>query len=51
VERGIKTTDKNIKFKLLAGKNLKLYGKTFLGDVNKLFVFKSLVTTPSNVLP
>ena len=26
-------------------------GKTLLGDVNKLFVVKSLLTTPSNVLP
>ena len=28
-----------------------LEGKTLLDDVNKLFVFKSLVTMPSNVLP
>ena len=26
-------------------------GKTLLGIVNKLFVFKSLLTIPSNVLP
>ena len=26
-------------------------GKTLLGDVNKLFVFISLLTTPSNVFP
>ena len=36
--------------------DLKVYfssckGKALLGDVNKLFVFKSLLTTPSNVLP
>ena len=26
-------------------------GKTLLGVVNKFFIFKSLLTTPSNVLP
>ena len=30
---------------------LRCKGKTLLGVVNKLFVFKSLLTTPSNVLP
>ena len=30
---------------------LKCKDKTLLGDVNKLFVFKALLTTPSNVLP
>ena len=30
---------------------LKCKGKTLLGIVNKLFVFKSLLTTPSKVLP
>ena len=30
---------------------LRCIGKTLLGDVNKLFVFKSLLTTLSNVLP
>ena len=30
---------------------LRCKGKTFLGDVNKLFVFKSFLTMPSNVLP
>ena len=30
---------------------LKEEGKTLLGDVNKLFVFKSLLTSSSNVLP
>ena len=29
---------------------LEVKGKTLLGDVNKLFVFKSLLTTPSNYL-
>ena len=28
-----------------------LLEKTLLGDVNKLFVYKSLMTTHSNVLP
>ena len=26
-------------------------GKTLLGMISKLFVFKSLLTTPSNILP
>ena len=30
---------------------LEVKGKTLLGDVNKLFVPKSLMTTSSNVLP
>ena len=30
---------------------LRCKGKTFLGDVNKLFVFKSFLKTPSNILP
>ena len=30
---------------------LSCIGKTLLGDVNKLFVFKSLLTKPSNALP
>ena len=30
---------------------LRCKGKTLLGIVNKLFTFKSLLTTPSNVLP
>ena len=30
---------------------LRRKGKSLLGIVNKLFVFKSLLTTPSNVLP
>ena len=41
------------KFKLWTGKFAwgVYLGKTLIGDVNKLFVFKSLLTTPSNVLP
>ena len=31
--------------------SLRCKGKTLLGVVNKLIVFKSLLTTPSNVLP
>jgi len=30
--------------------SLRCEGKTLLGDINELFVFKSLLTTPSNVL-
>ena len=30
---------------------LRCKGKTLLGDVNKLFVFNSLLTTPWNILP
>jgi hypothetical protein len=30
---------------------LKEEGKTLLGNFNKLFVFKSLLTTPNNALP
>merc|ERR1711997_600706 len=30
---------------------LDVISQTLLGDVNKLFVFKSLLTTPSNILP
>ena len=32
-------------------KHLESLGKTLLGDVNKLFVFKCLLTMPSNFLP
>ena len=41
------------KFKLLIWKFTwgNYLGKTLLSDVNKLFVFKSLLTMPSNVLP
>ena len=38
--------------KIIGGKVcLRCKGKTLLGIVNKLFVFKSLLTTSSNVLP
>ena len=38
----------SVKIQIMDGK---CKGKTLLGDVNKLLVFKSLLTTPSNVLP
>ena len=42
----------SVKIQIIAGKVcLRCKGKTLLGDINKLFVFKSLLTTPSNVLP
>ena len=42
----------SVKIQIMGGKVcLRCKGKTLLGDVNKLFVFKSLLTTPSNVLP
>ena len=42
----------SVKIQIMGGKVcLRYKGKTLLGDVNKLFVFKSLLTTPSNVLP
>ena len=42
----------SVKIQIMSGKVcLKCKGKTLLGDVNKLFVFKSLLTMPSNVLP
>ena len=42
----------SVKIQIMGGKvYLSCKGKTLLGDVNKLFVFKSLLTTPSNVLP
>ena len=41
-----------MKIQIMGGKVcLRHKGKTLLGIVNKLFVFKSLLTTPSNVLP
>ena len=40
----------SVKIQIMVGKVcLRYKGKTLLGDVNKLFVFKSLLTTPSNV--
>ena len=42
----------SVKIQTIGGKvYLKLRGKTLLGDVHKVFVFKSLLTTPNNVLP
>ena len=42
----------SVKIQIMGGKVCLTYkGKTLLGVVNKLFVFKSLLTTPSNVLP
>ena len=42
----------SVKIQIMGGKVcLRCRGKTLLGDVNKHFVFKSLLTTPSNVLP
>ena len=41
----------SMKIQIMGGKVcLKCKGKTLLGDVNKLFVFKGLLTIPSNVL-
>ena len=41
-----------VKIQIMSGKVcLRCKGKTMLGVVNKLFVFKSLLTSPSNVLP
>ena len=42
----------SVKIQIIGGKvSLRCKGKTLLGDINKLFVFKSLLTMPSNVLP
>ena len=42
----------SVKIQIMGGKVcFKFLGKTLLGFVNKLFVFKSLLTTLSNVLP
>ena len=42
----------SVKIQIMGGKVcLRCKSKTLLGDVNKLFVFKSLLTTPRNVLP
>jgi hypothetical protein len=41
----------SVKIQIMGGKIcLRGRGKTLYGDVNKLFVFKSLLTTPRNVL-
>ena len=40
----------SVKIQIMGGKVcLSCKGKTLQGDINKLFVFKSLLTTPSNV--
>jgi len=40
-----------VKIQIMSGKVcLRHRGKTLLGVVDKLFVFKSLLTTPSNIL-
>ena len=42
----------SVKFQIMRRKvSLRYSGKTLLGDVNKLFVFKSLLTMTSKVLP
>ena len=42
----------SVKIQIMGGKVcLRGKGKALLGIVNKLYVFKSLLTTPSNVLP
>ena len=42
----------SVKVQIMGGKVcLRCKGKTLLGDDNKLFVFKSLLKTPSNILP
>ena len=42
----------SVKIQIIGGKVfLRCKGKKLLGDINKLFIFKSLLTTPSNVLP
>ena len=42
----------SVKIQISGGKvYLRCKGKILLGDVKKLFVFKCLLTTPSNVLP
>ena len=42
----------SVKIQIMGGKvHLRCKGKTLLAVVNKLFVFKSLLTSPSNVFP
>ena len=42
----------SVKIQIMGGKVcLRFNGKTLLSVVNKCFVFKSLLTRPSNVLP
>ena len=48
----IPSPSSSVKTQIMGGKVcLRCKGKTLLGIVNKLFVFKSLLTMPSNVLP
>ena len=47
----IPTPSSLVKIQIMGGKLcLRCKGKTLQGDVNKLFVFKSLLTMPSNVM-
>ena len=47
----ISSPSRSVKIQIMGGKVcLRHTGKTLLGIVNKLFVIKSLLTTPSNVL-
>jgi hypothetical protein len=42
----------SVKIQIMGGNvSLRCKGKTLLGDVNKLFETKSLLTSPSNVKP
>ena len=42
----------SVKIQIIGGKvGLRFLGKTLLGAANKLFVFKSLLKRPGNVLP
>ena len=48
----ISSPSPTVKIQIIGGKVcFRCKGKTLLGIVNKLFVFKSLLTTSSNVLP
>ena len=48
----IQSPSPSVKIQILGGKVcFRCKGKPLLGDVNKLFVYKSLLATPSNGLP
>ena len=48
----ISSPSPSVKIQIMGGKVcLRCKGKTLLGVVNKLFKTKSLLTSPSNVLP
>ena len=48
----IPSPSSSVKIQIMGGKvHLRCKSKTLLGIVNKPFVFKSLLTSPSNVLP